>query len=183
MNILGLDISTSTVGFAIIDTTDMNIVALGHWSLKNKVGLLNKADVVLDGIKELLSKHNVHSCVWIEEPVMRFAPGMSSAQTITMLVGFNAMVTYGIHSLLGLQVAHVKPGDARRSCGLYMTTKAKSGNKSQKEQVYCQLTSHPSGLLANIKFPLTKTQKPKPENYDEADAYVVARHGAIASLK
>lgn len=183
MKILGLDISTSTVGYAIVETDNMSLVALGHWSLKKYNGLLNKADVVLEGVKELLGKHNIDSCVWIEEPVMRFAPGMSSAQTITMLVGFNAMVTYGIHSLLGLQVKHVKPGDARRSCGLYMTTKAKSGNKSQKEQVYCQLISSPSGLLANVAFPLTKTQKPKPENYDEADAYVVARHGAIASLK
>lgn len=182
MKILGLDISTSTCGYAIVETDDMSLVDIGHWSLKKYTGLLKKADVILDALAVLVVQHAITAPVWIEEPVMRFSPGMSSAQTISMLIGFNAMITYGVHSKINFDVKHVKPGDARRSCGLFMTIKAKSGGKNQKEQVYSQLTSQ-TGYLSKVNFPLTKTGTPKPENYDQADAYVVARHGAIASRK
>jgi hypothetical protein len=182
VKIVGLDVSTSCVGYAIVETDDMSLVELGHWSIKNHVGLPKKADVVMDALVTLFQRHVITSPVWIEEPVMRFTPGMSSAHTISMLIGFNAMVTYGVHSKINFDVKHVKPGDARRSCGLIMTTKAKAGGKSQKEQVYCQLTAV-GGLLSAVNFPLTKTNKPRPENYDRTDAYVVARHGALASRK
>lgn len=158
MKILGLDVSTTTVGYAIVETDDMSLVELGHWSLKKHDGLLKKADVVLDALAALFHRHTITAPVWIEEPVMRFTPGMSSAQTISMLIGFNAMVTYGVHSKVNFDVKHVKPGDARRSCGLAMTTKAKAGGLSQKEQTFKQLTA-PGGLLASVIFPLTKTGK------------------------
>jgi hypothetical protein len=180
VKVLGLDISTSVVGYAIVETDDMSLVELGHWSLKKHEGLIKKADVVLDALAALFRRHTITAPVWIEEPVMRFTPGMSSAQTISMLIGFNAMVTYGVHSKVNFDVKHVKPGDARRSCGLIMTTKAKSGGLSQKEQTFSQLTA-PGGLLSTVSFPLTKTGKQKPENYDQSDAYVVARHGGLAS--
>jgi len=167
-----------TVGFSIVESDDLSLVQLGHWSLKKFQGLYAKADHIVGSVAEVTRSYAVESPVWIEEPVMRFTPGMSSAQTISMLISFNAMVSYGIHSRLGHRIEHVKPGDARRSCGLVMTTKAKSGGFSQKEQVYRQLTAS-NGLLSNVCFPLTKTNKPKQENYDRTDAYVVARHGAL----
>lgn len=179
MRVLGLDVSTTTVGWAIVESDDMSLVALGHWSLKKLVGLPNKADYVLGQAASVINVHHiVKSPVWIEEPVMRFTPGMSSAQTIATLVGFNAMVSYGIHRELNFDVAHVAPQEARKNCGLKLVSKKKSG-LSQKEQVHLQLTS-PGGLLSGVNFALTKTGKPKTENYDETDAYVVARHGALA---
>lgn len=178
MKVLGLDISTSVVGYAIIETDDMSLVELGHWSLKKHEGLIKKADVVLDALAALFSRHTITAPVWIEEPVMRFTPGMSSAQTISMLIGFNAMVTYGVHSKVNFDVKHVKPGDARRSCGLTLTTKAKAGGASQKEQAHSQLVAA-NGLLRGVVFPRTRTGKLKPEALDETDAFVVAYHGAL----
>lgn len=182
MNVLGLDVSTTTCGWAIVNSSDMSLVSLGHWSLKKIQGLTNKADYVLEKIATIIQINDIKSPIWIEEPVMRFTPGMSSAQTISTLIGFNAMVSYGIHLKMNYVVNHISPGEARRSCGLKLTTKAKAGGKNQKEQVFEALIA-PRGLLSNVQFALTKTGKQKPENYDETDAYVIARHGALTLCK
>lgn len=181
MRVLGLDISTTTVGWAIVESDDMSLIALGHWSLKKLYGLPLKADHVLEQVTQVIKQHGVNTPVWIEEPVMRFTPGMSSAQTISLLIGFNAMVSYGIHLKLNFDVKHVPPQEARKNCGLVLQSKKKTG-KSQKEQVYEKLTAA-GDLLSGVSFPLTKTGKPKPENFDETDAYVVARHGALTFKK
>lgn len=178
MRIIGLDVSTSVVGFCVLESSDRSIVELGHVSLKNIDGLFQKVDYVVPKIAAILVGHSISKC-WVEEAVMMFSAGMSSAQTILILAKFNALVSYHVRNQLGdANIVWVKPTEARKTCGLIMTTKAKAGGKSQKEQVYSQLTS-PTGLLSHIAFPLTKTGKPKPENFDEADAYVVAYHGAV----
>lgn len=179
MRVLGIDASTSCVGYAVIESDDLSLVDLGFISLKKYIGLLDKTDFAISEIAKIINKNNVANCpIWIEEAVIGFSAGMSSAQTISTLVGFNAMVTYATHSQLKLEVKHVKPGDARRACGLVLTTKKKAQGENQKQQVYRQLTSV-NGLLKDINFPLKKTGKPKDENYDQADAYVVARYGAL----
>ena len=107
---------------------------------------------------------------------------MSSAATIILLAKFNALISYHVRNHLGdANLFYVKPTEARKTCSLVMTTKAKAGGKSQKEQVFEQLTA-PNGLLSHVKFELTKTGKQKPENYDRADAFVVAYHGAVKAL-
>jgi len=184
VRILGLDISTSVVGYAIVEADDMSLVKIGHIDLKKAPKCLyRKADIVVGNLREVCEGLGVErKSVWVEEPVIRFTPGMSSAQTISMLLKFNAMVSYGLWTGWDREIVHVTPGDARRTCGLLMTTKKKSGGKSQKEQVYDQLTAV-GGLLEFLPWPMTKTNKPKPENYDRADAYVVAYHGAKESRK
>ncbi len=187
MQVLGIDASTTTVGWSIVESDDMSLVAIGHWSLKKFESLMTKADHVVQQVNQLvLSYDKLQKTVWIEEPVIMFTPGMSSAQTISKLVGFNAMVSYGIYRDVGdrnkFAVRHVKPGDARRSCGIVLTTKAKSGGMSQKEQTMQQLTSS-SGYLSSVVFTKTKSGKHKPENFDEADAYVIARYGASQAAR
>lgn len=178
MRILGLDLSTSCVGYCILESTDRSIVELGHISLKNVEGLFNKIDDIVPKVAALLVGHNISKC-FIEEPVQMFTMGMSSAHTILTLAKFNALVSYHVRNQLGdANIAFVKPNEARKSCGIILTTKAKAGGASQKEQTFSQLTA-PNGLLSHIKWDMTKTGKVKPESYDRADAYVVAIYGAV----
>jgi len=178
VRILGLDLSTSCVGYCILESTDRSIVELGHISLKNVEGLFNKIDDIVPKVAALLVGHNISKC-FIEEPVQMFTMGMSSAHTILTLAKFNALVSYHVRNQLGdANIAFVKPNEARKSCGIILTTKAKAGGASQKEQTFSQLTA-PNGLLSHIKWDMTKTGKVKPESYDRADAYVVAIYGAV----
>ncbi len=177
MRILGLDLSTSCCGFCVLESSDLSIVELGHISLKKIDGLFFKVDDVVPKIAAILVGLNVSKCA-IEESVQAFTPGFSSAHTILMLSKFNALVSYSVRNQLGdANITFVKPGEARKTCGLAMTTKAKANGASQKEQTFSQLTA-PNGLLSHVMFPLTKTGKQKSENYDEADAFVVAYFGA-----
>lgn len=165
------------MGFCVLESTDCSIVELGHISLKNVEGLFNKVDDVVPKIAAILVGHNISKC-FIEEPVQMFTMGMSSAHTILTLAKFNALISYHVRNqLTDANTFFVKPNEARKTCGLILTTKAKSGGKSQKEQTFSQITQL-GGLLSHITFPLTRTGKPKPENFDEVDAFVVAYHGA-----
>lgn len=180
MRILGLDISTSVVGFAVLESTDRSIIELGHISLKNVEGLFSKVDDVVPKIAAILVAHNISRC-YVEEPVQMFTMGRSSAHTILTLAKFNALVSYHVRNQLSdANIFFVKPNEARKTCGLLMTTKAKAGGKGVKQQVYEQLTA-PNGLLSAVSFPLTRNGTPKTENFDKADAFVVAYHGAVKS--
>ena len=188
MRVIGLDLSTSTIGYCVIEThapfrpkVDYAIVEMNHFSLKNVEGLFNKVDIGFDAILKVMIRLGVQQA-YIEEPVQAFTPGMSSAATIILLAKFKALISYHVRNHLGdANLFYVKPTEARKTCSLVMTTKAKAGGKSQKEQVFEQLTA-PNGLLSHVKFELTKTGKQKPENYDRADAFVVAYHGAVKAL-
>ncbi len=177
MRVLGLDISTSVIGYCVVESDDKSIVELGHISLKNVEGLFNKVDFAVPKIAALMVGLSV-SKVYVEEAVMMFSAGMSSAQTILTLAKFNALVSYHVRNQLGdANIVWVKPNEARKTCGIQLTTKKKAG-VGQKEQTFQQLTA-PNGLLSHVKWDMTKTNKVKPESYDRADAFVVAYHGAV----
>ena len=175
-----MDLSTTTVGFAVLDTETKATVELGHFSLKKVDGLFEKAELVISRLLERCDVLHVDR-VWIEEPVSRFTPGMSSAHTIVTLMRFNGVVSYGMWRRFG-EVSYAKPGEARRSCGVTLTTRAKSGGRTQKQQTFDQLTSA-SGLLSSWSYARKRNGDPKPEAYDEVDAYVIARHGAVVESR
>lgn len=180
MNVLGLDVSTATIGYCVVDSSTKKIVKLGHVRLDKQGDLFSKADFAEKEILKIISSNFVTKC-YIEEPVQRFTMGMSSAHTIITLSSFNTLVSYLIRRAIGgNNISHVKPNEARKACGITLTTREKSGGLSQKEQTMQQLIA-PDGLLSDVKFAFTKTGKHKPQNYDEADAFVVAFFGALRS--
>ena len=137
MRVIGLDLSTSTIGYCVIEThapfrpkVDYAIVEMNHFSLKNVEGLFNKVDIGFDAILKVMIRLGVQQA-YIEEPVQAFTPGMSSAATIILLAKFNALISYHVRNHLGdANLFYVKPTEARKTCSLVMTTKAKAGGKS-----------------------------------------------------
>ena len=114
--ILGLDVSTSSTGWAILD--DMgNLVEMGSFKLTKYENLFDKAQAVREGLIEIHSKYQV-SKISIEEPLQGFRRGMSSAHTLLTLARFN-----GIVSWLAFDVFNTKPiffdsSTARRGLGI-----------------------------------------------------------------
>ncbi len=114
--ILGLDVSTTSTGWAILDSSG-NLVEMGSFKLTKYDDLFDKASAVRDGLLTLRSKYQV-SKISIEEPLQGFRRGMSSAHTLLTLARFN-----GIVSWLAFDVFKVKPiffdsSTARRGLGI-----------------------------------------------------------------
>jgi len=88
--ILGLDISTSVVGYTVLDL-EGTIHDMGYIKLNGKDDdLFDKAEIVHD---ILLQYKDLITDVAIEEPLVSFRPGFSMAQILAKLSTFNGMVS------------------------------------------------------------------------------------------
>lgn len=175
MFVLGLDISTSITGYTILDA-EMNIIKMSHIEFSKCEGLWEKVDLAKSVLDELLAEFPVER-VYVEESLMSFSSGLSSAATITMLAKFNALVSYNVRNKVGFDPIFISAATARKNVGIKLLQKKKCG-LSHKEQSFLWCTTG-SGPLAHITFPLTKTGKFKPFVADQVDSYVIARAGCL----
>lgn len=109
MVILGLDISTTTVGYCYT-SDDSTIVAAGHIRLDKEKDIYKKADLVI----ETLRAFPVPDKIAVEEAMGNFASGFTSRQTMNLLVLFNAMIRYCLYKETGLGAIEVNPLSARK---------------------------------------------------------------------
>lgn len=114
-----------------------------------------------------LDKQNYY---YIEEPLKAFKQNASMAQTIAILQRFNAVCSYGLYELTGIEPTHINVTTARARCGCSVPrgTKAKPF-----------IFSHVKSLKAvpDHKWMYKKTGTPKDWCYDQADSYIVAKAG------
>lgn len=136
------------------------------------VGLWDKADEVEKYLTNLQIQPGAIARVFVEENAKRFAPGMTSADTILTLAKFNGIVSYIMHKKYGAQILDVPVSKGRSILGI------KVKGKNQKEQVF----QH--NLLHHPEFPWI-THEVKGEivfdgiNRDSSDAFVVVRSGQL----
>jgi len=181
--ILGLDVSTSCVGVCIIGDdwfTQLEAIRFNGcntlWEkadrVKSKLERLH--DDVVNGTKD----HQGISRVVIEEALMGFRPGMSSAQTISTLLRFNGVVSYLSREVLGIDPEYVSANHARKACGIKLQRTAVAG-MSQKDQVFKHMSEND---LKDVKWPLKKNGQPVDWAKDATDAYVIAKAAAIEGV-
>ena len=101
--VLGLDVSTKTIGWALFDMRTQELLELTHVSPRPKIKTENK-------IEELLSKADVFKSkleeyknlgitkVIIEEPLLN----SNNIYTVQTLLRYNSFVTKNIYDVLGL---------------------------------------------------------------------------------
>jgi hypothetical protein len=185
--ILGLDVSTSVTGVCVIDSTvqpddkGSHILLLDRIEFKGCNTLWEKADQVNRALLQIesdiyLKTNRVPSIdrVVLEEPLMGFRPGMSSAQTITQLMRFNGVVSYLARQKTHCEPEYIGSAHARKLCGMKLQRTSVAG--PQKEQVFAHMASHD---LKHVQWPLTKMGKVVPWSRDATDAYVIARAVAV----
>lgn len=188
---MGLDVSTSIVGVCLMDdavTPDQygsHIVLLDHIEFKGCKTLWDKADVVRQYMNDVIRGSfeddrltNVVHCplrVILEEPLMGFRPGMSSAQTISTLMRFNGIVSYITRSVFKCDPEYIGSAHARKLCGIKLQRTALGG--PQKEQVFAHMESND---LKHVSWPLKKNGKQVDWSRDACDAYVIARAAVVS---
>ena len=179
--ILGLDVSTTTTGFCLLNSEN-EILSLGYIPLAKYKDLCIKGQNVKLILSDLIKKYKI-DFVYIEAPFERYSRGMSSAKTITRLASFNGIVQYICFDTLGINPCMLTVHESRRMCGIKTLSKKKAG-KDVKEQVFEEVTKR-----IKYNWP-TKTLKSGPrkgqtiiinESRDMADAWVIASAGFVKS--
>jgi len=172
--ILGLDISTSIVGWCILDKSTQEFVSAGAIDLKKTKCVFHKATSVFNELKSLDYMHQIDD-VAIEENLQAFRPGFSSAKTLVSLARFNGMVSLQAHDVFGIVPDFINVNHARKVAGLKIDRKS---SRSTKEQVFDFVKSK----LPEYDWP-TRMMKSGPRKglvlftdscYDISDAYVIA---------
>jgi Holliday junction resolvasome RuvABC endonuclease subunit len=114
--ILGLDVSTTSTGWAILGV-DGNFIEMGSFKLVKYDNLFDKAQSIREGLLELKKKYSV-SKISIEEPLQGFRRGMSSAHTLLTLARFNGIVSWLAFDVFGLKPIFFDSSSARRGLGI-----------------------------------------------------------------
>lgn len=174
--VLGLDVSTTTTGVCIIDADvepidGKHIVFLDRIEFKKCKTFFDKTDLVKTELTSILSKYPGTYHVAIEEPLMGFSKGMSSATTITTLMRFNGIVSYIARSITNVDPDYVSAAHARKVCGVKLC-RTSIVNMSHKEQVFKHMSENDLKL---ITWPKKKNGNDVDWSRDATDAYVIAR--------
>jgi hypothetical protein len=178
MLILGLDVSTSTVGWSLYDN-DWERPILGFISLKSEDTLIQKATMFQKEIDLIVKKFNVDA-VYIEEDLQKFTRGMSSAATLQKLSRFNGMACLVMYNVMGYEPTHLNVNLARKSIGCKVDRTDKS--KTTKEKVFAWVDDHLCYPWPT-KVVLRGERKGEIENlkecFDMADAFVISKAGYL----
>lgn len=179
--IIGLDVSTTITGVCIIDSRinpddiGSHILHLDRIEFKKCKTLWEKADVVAIEFSSLLSKYVGKYRVILEEPLMGFRTGMSSAATITTLMRFNGIVSYIARDIFKVDPEYIASSSARKTCGIKMKKNSIAG-MSGKEQVFKYMSEHD---LKHVKWPTKKNGELVDWSRDATDSYVIARAASL----
>lgn len=174
--ILGLDVSTSIVGYTILE--EDKVIECSYIDLRKEKHFFKKAEIVESVIKSLLEKYRINH-VYIEDILQSFSGGMSSAKTITQLARFNGIVSHISFRLSGVTPVYINVNSARKLLGLKID---KNSNIDKKEQVRLWVDKK---VKKSIEWP-TKVLKSGPNkgnevlntsSYDMADSFVIALAG------
>ena len=164
MKKLGLDASTTTVGYAFVDGKE--IVTMGFIPIQKEDTIRDKVRLTMDMITELDPFEKVEH-IYIEDSLSGFMRGRTSQQTIIKLAKFNAVLTYCLEFAYGEIIEGVNPMTARKHLFGKARVKGVSAKDFVKKEINC---------LYNLEeyVKLTKTGLWDKRNMDAYDALVCA---------
>ena len=111
MVILGLDISTTCVGYAF--TKDKKILDMGFIEIKKEKTPKEKVFKVLGFLNES-SYIDMTTNINVEDNLSGFAGGFTSQQTIIKLAKFNAILCFQLEEVFDMEVHNINPMTARK---------------------------------------------------------------------
>ena len=181
--ILGVDISTSITGFAVV--ADGQLVYYDSIDLRKYKNIFDKTIAIKE---KLLDIYEMYQCnnddaaagfgssefpieqIYIEQSLHMFMGGKSSAKTLSTLTRFNGIVSWLVFELFEIRPEFIGATSARKQAGI----KVPRGQKAKQVVLEHLLNTEPA---FHIEY--TKHGNPKPESYDRADAIVIAKAGWV----
>jgi len=187
--VLGLDISTKTIGWALFDMATQDLLELTHVSPRPKVKSDNK-------IEELIAKAEVFKSklleyqnlgitrVVIEEPLLN----SNNIYTVQTLLRYNSFVTKVIWDVLDIVPEFISTYNSRKFAFPHLLQENDKGKvvlfgglpkDIDKKQIIWELVAKRE---PQITWQYTRNNTLKKENYDQTDAYCAVL-GYMKSIK
>jgi RNase H-fold protein (predicted Holliday junction resolvase) len=179
--VLGLDVSTKTIGWALFDIETKNLLELTHISpipnpkSENKIEeLLLKSQIFrekLSGYSNLGIKH-----VIIEEPLLN----SNNVYTVGTLMRFNTLICREVYDILGVVPEFLSTYNSRKFAFPHLVQPNDKGKHVlfgafpkdiDKKVIIWELVAKRE---PQITWQYTKNNTLKKENYDQTDAYCAA---------
>jgi len=167
MIILGLDISSSRIGYCLINENE-DLLLVDEIKLKPSQTLEERADIFKKTMK-IIKEHSEVNYVFIEQPFVAFSGGKTTATTMAKLQRFNGMCSYVVHDLFGGPATQLQTNKARGLVGL----KIKRGDNTKLKVIEWASNKYPKKFIVEY----TRHGNPKPGTDDKADSVVIANAG------
>tara|TARA_R110002153_G_scaffold32649_4_gene98721 strand:- start:74 stop:631 length:558 start_codon:yes stop_codon:yes gene_type:complete len=164
--ILGLDISTSVIGMAVMDL-DKNLIHYRNLKMSSKDDLEVRCWQFKQDLLSIF-EYDIEA-VYVEQPAMMFGGGKTTAQTMSKLQRFNGMCCYAVYTQTFMVPHLVHANTARKKMNIKIPRNVKKKKTYIVEQVK---NKYPS-----FNYELTRFGNPKPGTDDIADAIVIAHAG------
>lgn len=178
--ILGLDVSTKTIGWALFDFKTKELLELTHISPVVKLKSDNKMEEMI--LKSEIFKKKLEEYknlgiikVVIEEPLLN----SNNAYTIGTLLRYNTLITKQVYDVLGVVPEFISTYNSRKLAFPELVQKNDKGKfvlfggypkDCDKKQIIWELVSKKE---PQITWLYTKNNTLKKENFDMTDAYTV----------
>jgi len=166
MIVIGLDVSTSITGIAVMDNG--KLIHSVSVNTKNKKHFPEPTDVAFKIREELISLNLLPDKIIIEESLFGFAGGRTTAKTLIKLAQINGLVCFICEDLYRQKPEKISARKARKKVGIVIP--AKTDRKEVKKIVLKEMNSR----LENFTFEHTIHGNPREEAFDRADAAVIA---------
>jgi hypothetical protein len=179
--VLGLDVSTKTIGMALFDIQTKHLLELTHVSpipklkVENKIEeLLLKSEIVREKLKTYVGLGITN--VVIEEPLLN----SNNVYTVSTLMRFNTLVCREIYDILGVVPEFISTYNSRKFAFPELVKENDKGKfvlfgglpkDTDKKVVIWELVAKKE---PQIVWGYTKNNTLKKENFDQTDAYAAA---------
>ena len=168
MHILGLDISSSKIGIALMK--DNQLVISEVIKFKSNLSLEERALTFRERMQKI-EQHYVIYDVYVEQPALMFKGGKTTAFTMAKLQRFNGMCCFIVREVFDQDAQMVNVRSARR----VLNIKVPRGGNTKK--IIIQEVEKRMG--DQFKYNLTHKGNPQPGTDDRADAIIVALAGPL----
>jgi len=177
--VLGLDISTKTIGWALFDVQNQDLLELTHISPRPKINdgenklleLILKSEIFSEKLKEYKNLGIIK--VIIEEPLLN----SNNVYTIQTLLRFNSFIFKEIYNVLGIIPEFISTYNSRK----FAFPELVQENEKKKFVLFGGLPKDIDKKMIiwekvakkepQITWHYTKNNTLKKENFDQTDAY------------
>jgi len=175
--ILGLDISTKTIGWALFDIKESKLLELTHFSPKIKPQPEDKIEELLkkaDAFKSHIEKYRDIGItrIIIEEPLLN----SNNVYTVGTLIRYNTMILKSCYEILNIVPTFISTYNARKYAFPDLVGKNDKGKNVlfggypkdiDKKHI---IWEHVNSVCPEVKWLYGKGGNLKKENYDMSDA-------------